>query len=445
MLACLLLLLCLAASALAQSQDSRGNVVGRVLDPTGAAVPAVEVRAVNDATGVSISSKTNESGNYALPFLIPGMYTVTAESQGFRKFERKNIQVRVNENVGLDITLTVGDVTESVSVTAETPLLQTAESSLGQIVDERRIQELPLFAGNAMDLVHLAPGTVNGTNLRLRKAPFNNAPSQFSTDGSGNYGNAFTIDGVANVYSDGTSPRVAFSPPQASLSEFKVQTSSFDASIGRTAGSLVNVSTKGGTNELHGQAWWWLRHSAFDTPTIYQNRSGLKIPVYRDNRYGLTGGAPVYIPKLYNGKNKTFWYFTWEANKFGDPNVGGSMISTVPAAEWRNGDLSSLLRAGANYQLYDPRTIAAAPGGRFSRQPLPGNIYPASRIDPVAKKLLDLYPLPNQTGTADGRNNFFVFPPGQGKLLDHHRPLRPRLQRAQPHVLPLPPRLLGRG
>jgi hypothetical protein len=186
----------------------------------------------------------------------------------------------------------VGDVNEAVQVTAETHLLQTAEASLGQVVDERRITELPLFAGNAMDLVHLAPGTVNGTDMRLRKAPFNSAPSQFSTDGSGNNGNAFTIDGVANVYSDGTSPRVAFSPPTVSLSEFKVQTSSFDDTIGRTLGSLVNVSTKGGTNDIHGQAWWWLRHSAFDTPTIYQNRSGLNLPVYRDNHYGLAGGGP---------------------------------------------------------------------------------------------------------------------------------------------------------
>ena len=321
--------------------------------------------------------------------------------------------MRVNENVPLDIQMTVGEVSESVQVTAESPLLQTAEASLGQVIDERRIVELPLFAGNAMDLVHLAPGTVNGTDMRLRKAPFNNAPSQFSTDGSGNYGNAFTIDGVANVYSDGNSPRVAFSPPQASLSEFKVQTSSFDASLGRTAGSTVNVSTKGGTNELHGQAWWWLRHSAFDTPTINQKRTPgfTRLPVYRDNRYGLAGGAPIVIPGLYNGKNRTFWFFTWEANKFGDPNVGGSMISTVPSADWRNGDLSNLLKIGANYQLYDPATIAVAPAGRFSRQPLPGNIFPASRINPVAKNLLALYPLPNAPGTADGRDNFFMSAP----------------------------------
>lgn len=410
------LLIASAMPMLAQSQDARGNVVGRVLDPTGAIVPGVEVKSVSDATGVVVATKSNEAGNYVLPFLMPGVYTVTAEIQGFRKFERKNIQVRVNENVGLDIQLTVGDVSESVSVTAETPLLQTAEASLGQVIDERRIVELPLFAGNAMDLVHLAPGTVNGTDMRLRKAPFNSAPSQFSSDGGGNNGNAFTIDGVANVYSDGTAPRVAFSPPQASLSEFKVQTSSFDAAIGRTSGALVNVSTKGGTNEFHGQAWWWLRHSAFDTPTLYQKRSnpkGFKLPIYRDNRYGLAGGAPVVLPGVYNGKNKTFWFFTWEANKFGDPNVGGSMISTVPEAAWRNGDLSSLLKAGANYQLYDPMTIAVAPGGRFSRQPLAGNIFPASRINPVAKNLLALYPMPNQPGTIDGRNNFFYSLPAK--------------------------------
>ncbi len=401
------LLILVAVPLLAQSQDARGNIVGRVLDPSGAVVPGTEVKGVNDATGVVISTKTNDAGNYVLPFLVPGMYSVTAEIQGFRKFDRKNVQVRVNENVQLDIQMTVGEVTESVEVTAESPLLQTAEASLGQIVDERRIAELPLFAGNAMDLVHLAPGTVNGTDMRLRKAAFNNAPSQFSTDGSGNYGNSFTIDGVANVYSDGTSPRVAFSPPQASLSEFKVQTSSFDAAIGRTAGALVNVSTKGGTNDLHGSAWWWLRHSAFDTPTLFQNRTnkkGYKLPIYRDNRYGAAAGGPVVLPKIYNGKNKTFWFFTYEANKFGTPV---DMTSTVPSAAWRNGDLSSLLPLGSNYQLYDPGTIAVAPGGRFSRQPLAGNIFPVSRINTVAKNLLALYPMPNQTGTADGRNNFF--------------------------------------
>src|SRR5919206_942316 len=175
---------------------------------------------------------------------------------------------------------------------------------MAQRVNNRRIQDLPLFAGNAMDLVHLAPGTVNGTNLRLRKAPFNNAPSQFATDGGGNYNNEFTIDGVSNLYSDGTQPRVAFSPPQTSIAEFKVQTSAFDATVGHTLGSVVNLSTKGGTNAFHGEAHEWLRHSMFDAPTIFQNRAGQKLAVYQDNRYGLSGGGPVIIPHVYDGRNK---------------------------------------------------------------------------------------------------------------------------------------------
>jgi hypothetical protein len=411
------LIVCALASLNLHAQDARGTIVGRVLDPTGASVPDAEIRAVNNSTQVTAAAKANASGNYTLPYLIPGTYTVTSELQGFKKFVRENVQVRVNDTVALNIEMVLGNVSESVNVTSETPLLSTAEASLGQVVDERRINDLPLFAGNAMDLVHLAPGTVNGTDMRLRKAPFNNAPSTFSTDGGGNYQNEFTIDGVSNTYSDGTSPRVAFSPPVASLAEFKVQTSSFDASIGHTLGSTVNVSTKGGTNEIKGQAWWVLRHSKLDAPTVFQNRSGQKLPIYQDNRYGIAGGGPIVLPKLYNGRNKTFWFVTYEANKFGDPNVGAS-TSTVPLEAWRNGNFSNLLSLGANYQLYDPATIAVAPGGRFSRQPLAGNIIPASRISAVGRNIMNLYPLPNSPGTAtaDGRNNYFL----SGKALEDY-------------------------
>jgi len=397
------------------AQDARGSIVGRVSDASGAVVPNADLRATNAATGVTAATRTNESGNYAAPYLVPGLYTVTAETTGFKKFVRDNVQVRVNDVVELNIQMAVGDVTEAVQVTAETPLLSTTEASLGQVIDRRRITELPLFAGNALDLVHLAPGTVNATDMRLRKAPFNSAPSQFSTDGSGSNNNEFTIDGVSNTYSDGTAPRVAFAPPQESLEEFRVQTSPFDAAVGHTVGALVNVSTKGGTNELHGAAWWWLRHSKLDAPTIFQNRSGQKLPIYQDNRYGLAAGAPIYLPKIYNGKNRTFWHFTWEANKFGDPNVGAS-TSTVPRAAWRTGDLSDLLRLGTTYQLYDPATIQTAAGGRFSRQPFVNNIIPASRIHTTAPKILGLYPLPNAPGTADGRVNFFL----SGKALEDY-------------------------
>lgn len=387
-------------------QDARGTISGHVTDATGSNVPGAQVKVTNVATGVAVSITTNESGNYTVPFLVPGIYTVDVESTGFRRFSRENVQIRVGDVVTVDVSLTVGDVSETVEVTAETPLLQTAEASLGQVVDERRIMELPLFSGNAMEFALLAPGTVNGTDMRLRKAPFNNAPSQFSTDGSGLFNNEFNIDGVVNTFSDGTNVRVAFSPPQASLAEFKVQTSVFDASLGHTTGSVVNISTKGGTNEIHGSAWWWLRHSKLDTPSIYQNRSGQKLPLYQDNRYGAAAGGPVVLPKLYDGRNKTFWYWTYEANKFGDPNVGAAQ-STVPREAWRNGDFSDLLRLGANYQLYDPATIRPTGTGTFTRDPFPGNIIPANRISPVARNILALYPLPNLPGAANGANNYF--------------------------------------
>ncbi len=411
----ILISLALLASPLLAQQDARGTISGNVTDTTGAAVAGVDLRVTNTATGVAVAIKTNEAGAYTVPFLVPGIYSVAAESQGFRKFQRDNVQVRVGDVVALDIQMTLGDVAESVNVVADTPLLQTAEASLGQVVDERRILELPLFSGNAMEFTLLAPGTVNGTDMRLRKAPFNNAPSQFSTDGAGLFNNEFNIDGVVNTFSDGTNVRVAFSPPQASLSEFKVQTSVFDASLGHTTGSVVNISTKGGTNEVHGSAWWWLRHSKLDNPTIYQNRTGQKLPIYQDNRYGLSGGSPIVIPKIYNGKNKTFWYWTWEANKFGDPNVGASQ-STVPREAWRNGNFSDLLALGSNYQLYDPATITANANGTYSRQIFPGNIIPPSRINPIAKNLLALYPLPNSPGAANGANNYFL----SGKAIEDY-------------------------
>lgn len=266
-----------------------------------------------------------------------------------------------------------------------------------------------------MDLVHLAPGTVNGTDLRLRKAAFNSGPSQFSTDGGGNNNNEFMIDGVSNTYSDGTAPQVAFAPPQTAIAEFKVQTSAFDASLGHTLGSVVNVSTKSGTNDLHGEAHWFVRNAILDAPTIFQNRADQKIAVYQDNRYGASAGAPVIIPKLYNGRNRTFWFHAWEANKFGDPNAG-QRTTTVPTEAMRRGDFSALLPLGPQYRIYDPATTRAEPNGRFSRQPFPDNIIPANRLDRVGQRILGAYPLPNQRGTADFRNNYFI----SGKSIDDY-------------------------
>ncbi len=400
----------------AWAQDARGTVLGRVMDSTGAMIPGAEIRITNEATGVVATARTNDAGSFILPYLIPGNYQLSCEMQGFKRYLFPGIQVRINDSVEVIVALEVGATSETIEVTDTTPLLSTVESSLGQVIDERRVLELPLFAGNAMDLVHLAPGTVNGTNLRLRKAPFNNAPSQFSTDGSGNYQNEFSIDGVSNTFSAGTQPRVAFSPPQTAISEFKVQTSQFDASLGRTLGSTVNVSTKSGTNELHGEAHWWVRNRVFDAPTVFQNRSGQKPAVYQDNRYGASAGAPVIIPGVYNGKNKSFWFFAWEANKFGDPQVG-QQTSTVPTAKVRQGDLSEWLSISSGYQVYDPFSTVALPNGRFQRTPVPGNIIPQSQLNPISLKMMSYWPAPNQDlGNREQRNNFFY----TGKALEDY-------------------------
>jgi hypothetical protein len=387
-------------------QESRGTILGRITDPQGALVPAAEIRAINTATGVAAATRSNAAGNYTLPYLLPGTYTLQAELTGFRKFVREGIEIRVNDTVEVNVELTVGNVSETVEVRGETPLLSTAESSLGQVIDQRRVQELPSFGGSPMTLVQLAPGVMNTTDMRLAKAgSFSiNKNSQFSTDGAGQYNNEFTLDGVSNTQAQGTSARVGFIPPQTAVSEFKVQTASYDASISHTIGSLVNVSTRSGGNDLHGEAYWWLRNSAFDTPNIFQNRSGSKLPVYQDNRYGVWASGPVILPGLYNGRNKTFWFYNWEANTFGVPQ---SFTASVPTEAMRQGDLSQLLRLGANYQVYDPHTTVPAANGRFQRQPIAGNIIPASRLDPVALNILKYYPLPNQAGTAEARNNFF--------------------------------------
>jgi len=403
MMAALLAVFLLMLALPAAGQDARGTVLGRVTDASGALVPNAEVRITNEATGVAASAKTNDAGNWVLPYLIPGMYSLSCEMTGFKKWTRSGIQVRIQDSVEVNIDLQVGATSETIEVKDTTPLLSTAEASLGQVIDERRVLELPQFAGNAMDLVHLAPGTVNGTNLRLRKAGFNNAPSTFSTDGGGNYQNEFSIDGVSNTYSDGTQPRVAFSPPQTAISEFRVQTSAFDAGLGHTMGSTVNVSTKSGTNELHGEFHEWFRHSALDAPTIFQNRSNQAIPVYQDNRYGASAGAPIILPKLYNGKNRSFWFFAYEANKFGNPETA---TSTVPTARMREGDLSEYLARGASYQTYDPRSTQLV-NGRYVRTAIPGNIIPKSQLDAVGLNFVNLYPLPNQAGTSDYRNNFY--------------------------------------
>jgi hypothetical protein len=394
-------MLCFMDTAFAQ--DPRGSIRGRVVDSSSALVPGVSVSAVNAATGIRAVAQTNQEGMYSIPFLPPGLYTVNTELSGFSPWSRSGVQVRVSETTELNITVTVGAVSERVEVNAGTPLLDTASASLGQVVDARRIQELPIAAGNALELTLLAPGMIEPSKFTWKAAwNFRNIAS----DGNPSFTTEYQIDGVSNTFAEGNTGRnrYAFAPPAAAISEFKMQTTPYDASIGHTMSSLVNVSTASGTNVLHGAAHWFTKNSGFDAPNFFNNKNNTKKPKYEDNRYGISAGGPVVIPGVYNGRNKTFWHYVWEANKWAVPQT---FTGTVPTEAQRRGDFSGLLALGANYQIYDPATTQILPGGRYSRQPFPNNIIPQNRLNAVGVNLVNLYPLPNAAGTADGRNNYF--------------------------------------
>ncbi len=405
---CFSVFLTFALGTGAFAQDPRGSITGTVRDSSDAAIPGVSVRAVNAETGVAASAATNAAGSYQIPFLQPGVYRITAEVTGFKRFVRDKIEVRVGETVDLPIQLEIGAVSETIEVTASTPLLDTTTSSLGQVIDQRRILDLPQRGGTPMELTLLTPGVVNSTDMRLRKAMSPEAVSQISTDGSGTYNNEFQIDGINNMAADRGRGygRIAFSPPSGAVREFKMQTTAYDASIGHTMGSVVNVSTTSGTNELHGEVHYTLRHSSLDAPNFFTNKAGVtERNIYQDHRSGGSAGGPLVLPNLYNGRNRTFWFYVFEDNRFGVPRAN---TSTVPTAAERAGDFSALLAINSSYQIYDPFSTVPSGSGRFRRQPIPGNVIPSSMLDPVGLKLAALYPLPNQQGTVDGRNNFFL-------------------------------------
>src|SRR5688572_17063417 len=376
------------------AQEARGTIQGRIVETSGFAVPRATVEVLNIATGVVSPTTSNEQGSYRVPFLIPGVYRVTVQLEGFSTSINDRIELHVADVLTVDATLEVGAIAESVTVTATAAVVDRSTAELGQVVDARRIAELPIREGSPVELVVLAPGVTVTTDLRSRKAAFNNGLSQFSTDGGGEKKNDFTIDGVSNVAND----RVAYSPPSASVEEFKIHTTSYDAAIGNTMGAVVNLVTKSGTNTLHGQVYEWFRGSKLDARNYFDKRAGRPNRDYEDNRFGAAVGGPIRA-------NRTFYFVNFEANPFKVPSPN---IVTVPTMKMRTGDFSELLALGPQYQIYNPLTIRPHPtqAGRFTRDPFPGNIIPPNLIDPVAKKILEFFPMPNQPGTADGQQNY---------------------------------------
>jgi Carboxypeptidase regulatory-like domain/TonB dependent receptor len=390
-----------AASLTASAQDFRGAVTGRVVDSSNARMPGVTVTATNVATNVASTTVTNGEGDYSILFLNPGTYTVTAELSGFKKVSRPNLEVRIGDKLDVNMTLEVGRMEETVSVTAESPMLATTTGSTGQVIGEKVISMMPLSDGNPFALARLSPGITYNGDLKFSR-PFDNGGTSGIVTGGASGGNEFTLDGSPNM---ANGRRVAFVPPAGAVQEFKVETASFDAASGHTAGANVNVTLKSGTNSLKGSGYTYYRSEKLAETDFFVKKAGTPKPALGYKRPGFTVGGPVVIPGLYDGHDKTFFFgaMEWLYDEFPEP-----LSQTVPTQAMRNGDFSALLAQGI--VIYDPLS-AQTVGARVVRQPFAGNIIPTNRLNPIAQKVLSYYPLPNQPGTASGSDNFFYANP----------------------------------
>jgi hypothetical protein len=397
---------------MAPAQEFRGTLSGRVIDPQQSSVPGAKILATENETGAKFSTVSTADGSYALPFLPPGPYTVTAEAAGFKKYVNRGIRVTTNEREQLDIQLEVGAIDQSVTVTAEGSMLETATASTGQVINTRQIENMPINGRAPLVLAQLAYGVTPNSDPKFSRPFDNSGPSGFSMGGAPNQSNELLIDGSPDTTRNS---RVAYNPPPDAVQEIKVETFQTDAAYGHTAGGTVNVVMRGGTNQLHGSLYEFNQIKNFAATPFFTNKAGGKKSSLIYNQWGLTAGGPVWIPKIVHGKDKVFWFFGYEGIKDALPEAQNV---SVPTAAERQGDFSALLKVpggekclaatGFNcYQLFDPLT-GVQNGSRVQRQPFVNNIIPKDRLNPISQNLLQYIPLPNQTGTAEGLQNYYT-------------------------------------
>jgi hypothetical protein len=369
----------------------------------------VNVTATKSDTNSQFSTFTNTDGLYTIPFLPPGPYDLAAEVTGFKKYVQSGLQIGSDTRVAQDITLSVGANTESVTVTADATQIESVTASAGQVITTHEIESLPVNGRAPMDLAILGYGVVN-TGVRDQNRPFENSGfSTFAMGGAPTGANAALLDGVPNIGTLGTiNTRVAFSPPVDSVEDVKVEAFNVDASYGGFGGGTVEVTTKGGTNQLHGSASEFNQVSALAATPFFANAASAGKPPYRQNLWSTTVGGPVWIPRVINGKDRLFFFFSYEG--FQDAYATPAYF-TVPTADEIRGDFShlkSLNNASKNYTLYDPST-AVLKGGMVSRTEFPSNVIPQARLNPIATKFLSLYmPPPNTAGIYDDTRDFLA-------------------------------------
>ena len=365
----------LALHGLLTAQGTDAVLTGIVTDSSGAAIPNAVVAAINAATGVRREVVTNETGIYRIGPLVPGTYEVRTSVTGFKSSTQQNVLLQTGAVLKVDITLEVGNVNESINVEATAPMLQTQETSVGSVITTQQLERIPVNGRNYTRLLVLMPGT---SDVRRSQGRGDLSGTQMvSINGQRTQDNNYQLDGADNNMMFMNSP--GGSPPMDAIQEFRVATGN-SAEYGRSAGANVNLSIKSGSRNLHGSLYEYLRNDKLDANTFFANRQGQgKIP-FRQNQYGVAVGGPVVLPKIFDGRDSTFWFFSWEGFRW---RRGQTTQNTVPTAAMRNGDFSGL------GTIYDPQT----------GQPFANNIIPANRINPSSRVLLDkLMPLPNRPG-----------------------------------------------
>src|SRR6266404_9512264 len=445
MLASLVVLLCNAAPI--RAQVDAGSILGTVSDASGASIHGATVTLTNEGTNASLSTTTGSDGGYKFTPVRIGSYKLTATLQGFQTVTQKNVVVNVGADVVVDFSLKPGSVSETVEVASTIPVLETQDASVGQVVDSRSVDNLPLNGRNFTFLAQLAAG-VNTPQADTRG---NAASGAFAANGLRPAQNNYLLDGIDNNsdtvdFLNGTNFVVL--PPVDAVQEFKVQTSDFSAEFGRSGAAVLNATIKSGTNEFHGAAWEFFRNDKLDAADFFENAGGRPKGALRQNQFGFTAGGPVVIPKVFNGRNKVFFFGDYEGLR----RVQGTILTgSVPTLAERNSgytnfqDLISgqsgivtdaLGRSMPVGTILDPATTRPVAGG-FVRDPFgtcgatpPAggytvaacglNIIPAGRLDPNAVKLLNLFPVPT---TGSLFSNFANSP----KLFEHRNAFDSRL------------------
>ena len=419
------LVVALLLATAAYAQQGRGTIFGTVTDATGAVVPGATITITNIATNVVTTTITNDSGYFSMPNLQVGNYSVAAVKEGFKKRVQSGLTLEVDQKAQADLTLETGAVTEVLEISAQGSLVDTTTATIGRVIDNRRVQELPLNGRNALSLVLLSPAVQSGAGPTA--AGFGDRGTQVALiriNGSPLASNNFVVDGLSST--NPYVPDVNVNPNVDSVQEFKVQSNTMSAEFGYTLGGVINLVTKSGTNALHGTLYNFFRNDALDANAWANNRAGRAKAPLRYNQYGGSIGGPIRFPAKvfgplgYDGRDRSFFFYNYEGYKFTTSATG---FLTVPTDAMRKGDFSQLRNGNGDLiRIFDPATTRANPSGQgFLRDQFANNIIPTNRLDPVSVNILKFYPLPNRTpdNAASNLNNYFGVVSNKRDLTNH--------------------------